>query len=210
MFGFPPPSQYLNMLSLADDYNGSSTSANSWFPDRGYGLTPLVSVYLLTLFNNSQDYLPAQNPEEILRPTPEDYPFTTAMAVKGMNAWTLEGEAINARLGQNLYRFGIDDIYRIRGEEMIEFLPVPEDLSGEIGQGWVRFTRLMTTGIWETSTSSLKKFQPFDGEFSSLVTVSQYVAMFRGTGYGTWGNTSGYEEERFNRLFQELLEAAGN
>jgi hypothetical protein len=234
--GFPPPSQYLNMLSLADDYNGSGTAVDPVFPVRSYSLSPLLSIYLLTVYNNSEDFLEAEYPEDVIIPVPDDYPFTLAIGVKGMNAWSLEGEAVNARLDLNLYRFGVDDIYRIRGEDVIDFLSITtsEDLSektpeegdvdfsilnappaggsgyiSEKGPGWVRFSRLLVSGIWENNNSFLKKQTIFDGHFSSAVTIAQHINMFRAIGYGAWSSSSGYDEERFNQLFLDVLEAAG-
>lgn len=236
MSGFVPPAQHLNLLSLGDDYNGSNATRDPVFPFRSYSLSPLVSVYLLTLFNDSEDYLEADNPEEFIDPVPTDYPLTVPVAVRGMNAWSLEGQLVNARLDQNLYRFGVDDIYRLRGEDVIAFLPEsgapvfekgpnsdgtsysvenspPAGTSGyesEIGPGWVRLTRLFVTGIWERSDSWLKKGTFFDGDFPSAITVSQHISMFRGIGYGIWSSASGYDEERINRLLPELLDAAAD
>jgi len=234
--GFTPPSQYLNMLSMADDYNGSGTAVDPVFPVKSYGLSPLLSIYLLTVYNNSEDSLEAEHPEEVILPVPDDYPFTMAIGVKGMNAWSLEGQAVNARLDLNLYRFGVDDIYRIRGEDVIDFLSqaseetsekIPEGESlafsisdtppsggsgyiSEKGPGWVRFSRILVSGIWENNNSLLKKRTVFDGHFSSVITIAQHISMFRGIGYGVWANSSGYDENRMNELFTEILDAAGN
>ncbi len=232
--GFTPPSQYLNMLSAADDYNGSATTIDPVFPVKSYGLSPLLSVYLLTVYNNSEDYLEAEYPEEIIVPVPDDYPFTLAIGVKGLNAWSLEGEAVNARLDLNLYRFGVDDIYRLRGDDVIDFLSGPiegssekiphegnQDYSltdtppagtagyvSETSPGWVRFSRLLVSGTWENNNSPLKKRTIFDGYFSSVVTIAQQVNLFRGTGYGFWASSSGYDEKRFNQLFLDVIAAA--
>jgi len=208
--GFTPPSQYLNMLSMADDYNGSGTAIDPVFPVKSYGLSPLLSVYLLTVYNNSGDYLKADYPEEIIVPVPDYYPFTMAIGVKGMNAWSLEGQAVNARLDLNLYRFGVDDIYRIRGEDVIDFLSEHEQEFPETGPGWVRFSRILVSGIWENNNSLLKKRTVFDGHFSSVITIAQHISMFRGIGYGVWANSSGYDETRMNELFTEILKAAGD
>lgn len=234
--GFPPPSQYLNMLSLGDDYNGSGTTIDPVYPVKSYGLSPLLSIYLLTVYNNSEQYLEAEYPEEIINPVPEDYPFTLAIGVKGMNAWSLEGEAVNGRLDLNLYRFGADDIYRLRGDDVIDFLSlsggeasekVPGDGSlaysvedtppagtagygSETGPGWVRFSRLLVTGTWENNNSYLKKRTIFDGHFSSVVTIAQHISLFRQVGQGVWASSSGYDEKRFNQLFLDVINAAGD
>jgi hypothetical protein len=234
--GFTPPAQYLNMLSLGDDYNGSGTTLDPVYPVKSYGLSPLLSIYLLTVFNNSEQYLEAEYPEEIIVPVPEDYPFTLAIGVKGMNAWSLDGEAVNARLDLNLYRFGVDDIYRLRGDDVIDFLSLssgetseksPENGSisysvedtppagtagyiSEKGPGWVRFSRLLVTGTWENNNSYLKKRTIFDGNFSSVVTIAQHISLFRNVGQGAWASSSGYDEKRFNQLFLDVINAAGD
>ncbi len=200
-----------------------------------YCESPLLSIYLLTVYNNSGDFLEAEYPEDVIVPVPDDYPFTLAIGVKGMNAWSLEGEAVNARLDLNLYRFGVDDIYRIRGDDVIDFLSItsgeisektPEEgnidfsilntppaggsgYDSEKGPGWVRFSRLLVSGIWENNNSRLKKQTVFDGHFSSAITIAQHINMFRGIGYGAWSTSSGYDEKRFNQLFRDVLEAAG-
>ena len=233
-FGFTPPAQYLNLLSVGDDYNGSDSTVDPVFPVKSYRLSPLLSIYLLTVFNSSEDYLEAEYPGDILDPAPEDYPFTMAIGVRGLNAWTLEGEAVYGRLDENLYSFGVDDIYRVRGEDVIDFLaetsaPASEKIpdaynayepvantpasgssgyDSEIGPGWVRFTRLLVTGIWENNNSARKKQTLFDGHFSSVVTLAQHISQFRGVGYGEWASSSGYDEKRVNKLLLEILDAA--
>src|SRR5690606_29917174 len=87
--GALPTQQFINFVSIVDDYNGSGNPGGG-FADRSYGLDSADTFYRLTVFNNDEEALTAE--EVIISPPPPGQ--VLEILVRCINAFTFTGDPL--------------------------------------------------------------------------------------------------------------------
>ena len=165
----PAENQIVNFFSFMDNYNGHSNLAlgatpNQW-DDVSYNIQPVVTIYIVTPYNNSEDTWIPGDPEDqpIVSPVTPESPLTSAIAVKCINTYQIDPETNlnDAVLGEKFGEFKLQDLYDINsvlgtGNKTLEqFLAIitgsANEITNEVGPGWIRFSRYFTTRKWTTT-----------------------------------------------------------
>ncbi len=223
----PAEKQIVNFFSFMDNYNGLSNLAQSAQPskwdDVSYNIQPVVTIYTVEAYNNSEDRWVAGDPEDqpIVSPVTPESPLTSAIAVKCINAYQIDPESNlnDAVLGEKFGEFTLQDLYDMNAvlgtdsKTLEGFLSVlagsANELANEVGPGWMRFSRWFTTRKWTTTdlqpTYVYSYWQGWDdtqGEPSywvegpSIFTAGQANYVFENFGAGKWLSTVASNSQR--------------
>jgi hypothetical protein len=217
----PAEKQIVNFFSFMDNYNGRSNlaqgaSASQW-DDLSYNIQPVVTIYTVEPYNNSEDKWIPSDPENqpIVSPVTPESTLTSAIAVKCINTYQIDPESNlnDAVLGQKFGEFTLQDLYDINsvlGTDSMTlegFLGVlagsANELTNEIGPGWMRFSRYFTTRKWTTTelqpTYVNSYWQGWDDSADmpnswifgpSIFTAGQANYVFENFGSGKWLSTA--------------------
>ena len=228
----PAEKQIVNFFSFMDNYNGESNLAQSAQPSRwddvSYNIQPVVTIYTVEAFNNSEDKWVPGDPEDqpIVSPVTPESPLTSAIAVKCINTYQIDPESNlnDAVLGQKFGEFTLQDLYDINSvlgtdnKTLEGFLNVlagsANELANEVGPGWMRFSRWFTTRKWTTTdlqpTYVYSYWQGWDDSASepylyiqgpSIFTAGQANYVFENFGAGKWLSTvAGYSTRIPNQI----------
>ena len=221
----PAEKQIVNFFSFMDNYNGKSNLAQgaqpSQWDDVSYNIQPVVTIYTVEAYNNSEDRWIPGDPEDqpIVSPVTPESPLTSAIAVKCINAYQIDPESNlnDAVLGQKFGEFTLQDLYDMNSvlgtdnKTLEGFLNVlagsDNELANEVGPGWMRFSRWFTTRKWTTTdlqpTYVYSYWEGWDGsagepnftsvEGPSIFTAGQANYVFENFGAGKWLSTvAGY------------------
>ena len=164
----PAEKQVVNFISFMDNYNGESNLAQGATPsewdDVSYNIQPVVTIYTVEPFNNSEDPWIPSDPDDqpIVSPVTPETPLVTAIAVKCINTYEIDPESNlnDAVLGYKFGEFTLQDLYDMNaviGTDSLTlegFLNVlagsQNELANEVGPGWMRLSRWFTTRKWTT------------------------------------------------------------
>jgi hypothetical protein len=217
-----------------DNYNGLSNLAQGANPsiwdDVSYNIQPVVTIYTVEAYNNSEDRWIPGDPEDqpIVSPVTPESPLTSAIAVKCINTYQIDPDSNlnDAVLGEKFGEFTLQDLYDMNsvigtGNKTLEgFLSVLDgsanELANEVGPGWMRFSRWFTTRKWTTTDlqptyvysywqgwdeSALEPYyEPFIWG-PSIFTAGQANYVFENFGAGKWLSTAaGYSTAIPSRL----------
>ncbi len=217
----PAEKQIVNFFSFMDNYNGRSNLAQSAQPskwdDVSYNIQPVVTIYTVEAYNNSEDLWVAGDPEDqpIVSPVTPESPLTSAIAVKCINTYQIDPESNlnNAVLGEKFGEFTLQDLYDMNSvlgtdsKTLEGFLNVlagsANELANEVGPGWMRFSRWFTTRKWTTTDLQpvyvYSYWQGWDDsqgepyneyiEGPSIFTAGQANYVFENFGAGKWLST---------------------
>ena len=222
----PAEKQIVNFFSFMDNYNGESNLAQSAQPsqwdDVSYNIQPVVTIYTVEAFNNSEDKWIPGDPDDqpIVSPVTPESPLTSAIAVKCINTYQIDPESNlnDAVLGQKFGEFTLQDLYdmnSVLGTDNLTlegFMGVlagsANELANEVGPGWARFSRWFTTRKWSTTDlypeyvysywqgwddSANEPNIPSMVEGPSIFTAGQANYVFENFGAGKWLSTvAGY------------------
>ncbi len=217
----PAENQIVNFFSFMDNYNGLSNLAQGATPskwdDVSYNIQPVVTIYTVEPYNNSEDMWGPGDPEDqpIVSPVTPESPLTSAIAVKCINTYQIDPESNlnDAVLGEKFGEFTLQDLYDMNAvlgtdsKTLEGFLNVlagsANELANEVGPGWMRFSRWFTTRKW--TTTDLKptyvysywqgwddsQGEPYDEyiEGPSIFTAGQANYVFENFGAGKWLST---------------------
>ncbi len=217
----PAEKQIVNFFSIMDNYNGHSNLAQGATPskwdDVSYNIQPVVTIYTVEAYNNSEDIWVAGDPEDqpIVSPVTPESPLTSAIAVKCINAYQIDPESNlnDAVLGEKFGDFTLQDMYDMNSvlgtdsKTLEGFLNVlagsANELANEVGPGWMRFSRWFTTRKWTTTDlqpvyvySYWQGWDDAQGEpyvedlmGPSIFTAGQANYVFENFGAGKWLST---------------------
>jgi hypothetical protein len=215
----PADKQIVNFFSFMDNYNGESNLAQgsqpSQWDDVSYNIQPVVTIYTVEPYNNSEDTWIPSDPEDqpIVSPVTPESTLTSAIAVKCINTYQIDPESNlnDAVLGQKFGEFTLQNLYDINsvlGTDSMTlegFMGVlagsANELTNEIGPGWMRFSRWFTTRKWTTTnlqpTYVNSYWQGWDDTQSepyflrgpSIFTAGQANYVFENFGSGKWLST---------------------
>ncbi len=164
----PAEKQVVNFISFMDNYNGESNLAQGATPsewdDVSYNIQPVVTIYTVEPFNNSEDPWIPSDPDDqpIVSPVTPESPLVTAIAVKCINTYEIDPESNlnDAVLGYKFGEFTLQDLYDMNaviGTDSLTlegFLNVlagsQNELDNEVGPGWMKLSRWFTTRKWTT------------------------------------------------------------
>lgn len=186
-----PADQFLYMVSVKDDYNGSNNTNNvdPDFPgalsDNAYRLDPAATYYELIVFNNDEDPLAIDRVVPIISPPPPFEQVEITLAVKCIDTFSFNAEPIpsNRRvdggdptdfvLDVDFGTFSVEDLFSL--DSAVEtFLSNPIPVGDELGPGWIRFDRQFTRDFWYTP-GPIPNIVPYDGERGTYVTIAKNV-----------------------------------
>ncbi len=219
----PAEKQIVNFFSFMDNYNGLSNLAQgsqpSQWDDVSYNIQPVVTIYTVEPYNNSEDLWIPGDPEDqpIVSPVTPESPLTTAIAVKCINTYQIDPESNlnDAVLGEKFGEFTLQDLYDINSVLGTDNLTLEgfmgvlagsaNELANEVGPGWARFSRWFTTRKWST-TALYPEYvnsywqgwddaagEPYYMPGPSIFTAGQANYVFENFGAGKWLSTvAGY------------------
>ena len=165
----PAEKQIVNFFSFMDNYNGQSNLAQGATPsewdDVSYNIQPVVTIYTVEPYNNSEDKWIPSDPDDqpIVSPVTPESTLISAIAVKCINTYQIDPESNlnDAVLGQKFGEFTLQDLYDINSVLGTDSLTLEgfmgvlagsaNELTNEIGPGWMRFSRYFTTRKWTTT-----------------------------------------------------------
>ena len=229
----PAEKQIVNFFSFMDNYNGRSNLAQgataSQWDDVSYNIQPVVTIYTVEPYNNSEDLWIPGDPEDqpIVSPVTPESPLTSAIAVKCINTYMIDPESNlnDAVLGEKFGEFTLQDLYDMNsvlgtGNKTLEgFLNVlagsDNELANEVGPGWMRFSRWFTTRKWTTTELTptyvdsywqgwdYTQGQPLVEKMygPSIFTAGQANYVFENFGAGKWLSTAaGYSRAIPSRI----------
>ncbi len=230
----PAEKQIVNFFSFMDNYNGRSNLAQGATPtkwdDVSYNIQPVVTIYTVEAYNNSEDIWVAGDPEDqpIVSPVTPESPLTSAIAVKCINAYQIDPESNlnDAVLGEKFGEFTLQDLYDMNSvlgtdsKTLEGFLNVlagsANELANEVGPGWMRFSRWFTTRKWTTTDlqpvyvysywegwngSAGEPYSYISGP--SIFTAGQANYVFENFGAGKWLSTAaGYSTAIPNQIIE--------
>ena len=215
----PAEKQIVNFFSFMDNYNGRSnlaqTATASRWDDVSYNIQPVVTIYTVEAYNNSEDSWIPGDPEDqpIVSPVTPESPLTSAIAVKCINAYQIDPESNlnDAVLGEKFGEFTLQDLYDMNSvlgtdsKTLEGFLNVlagsANELANEVGPGWMRFSRWFTTRKWTTTDLSptyvYSYWEGWDDTADesnfisgpSIFTAGQANYVFENFGAGKWLST---------------------
>jgi len=218
--GMPAVKQVVNFISFMDNYNGranfpqGATTWSKWL-DLSYNIRPVVTIYTIESFNNSEDPWTPGDPENqpIVSPIDPETPVTSALAVKCISAYQIDPESNlnDAVLGEKFGEFTLEDLFamnNVTGTNNMDlegFLGVLDgsdnEKINEVGPGWMRFSRWFTTRKWKPSSSAPYHTELWLGLDSalephvegiygpSILTAGQANYVFEDFGSGKWLST---------------------
>ena len=212
----PAEKQIVNFFSFMDNYNGRSNlaqgaSASQW-DDLSYNIQPVVTIYTVEPYNNSEDKWIPSDPDDqpIVSPVTPESTLISAIAVKCINTYQIDPESNlnDAVLGQKFGEFTLQDLYDINSVLGTDSLTLEgfmgvlagsaNELTNEIGPGWARFSRYFTTRKWTTTdlqpvyvNSYWQGWDEGQGEpyylsGPSIFTAGQANYVFENFGAGKW------------------------
>jgi len=229
----PAEKQIVNFFSFMDNYNGLSNLAQGATPSRwddvSYNIQPVVTIYTVEPYNNSEDLWIPGDPEDqpIVSPVTPESPLTSAIAVKCINAYQIDPDSNlnDAVLGEKFGEFTLQDLYDMNSvlgtdnKTLEGFLAVLDgsanELANEVGPGWMRFSRWFTTRKWTTTDLQpvyvYSYWQGWDDSQGapfverlfgpSIFTAGQANYVFENFGAGKWLSTAaGYSRAIPTRL----------
>jgi hypothetical protein len=227
----PAAKQIVNFFSFMDNYNGLSNLAQGATPsiwdDVSYNIQPVVTIYTVEAFNNSEDRWIPGDPEDqpIVSPVTPESPLTSAIAVKCINTYMIDPESNlnDAVLGEKFGEFTLQDLYDMNSvlgtdnKTLEGFLNVlagsANELENEVGPGWMRFSRWFTTRKWTTTDLQPtyvysywqgwdeSQDEPYFLDGPSIFTAGQGNYVFENFGAGKWISTvAGYSSAIPERL----------
>lgn len=182
--GALPTQQFVDFLSLLDDYNGRGNPAGV---DRSFREDHSVTLYDIVVYNN--DEIPAQPPVVGIPPIsplpPDTTPFTIGVWVHCLNAY--KQTASTNVLGDNLGDFSVQDLFNIGGPAVQNHLAAPVAVNDEIGPGWVKFIRRQSilTNVKDQFGNDLSVAN-VDGTSHGWVNIGLSVLRFEGFGIARW------------------------
>ena len=216
----PASKQIVNFFSFMDNYNGLSNLAQSAIPSRwddvSYNIQPVVTIYTVEPYNNSEDLWVPGDPEDqpIVSPVTPESPLTSAIAVKCINTYRIDPDSNlnDAVLGDKFGEFTLQDLYDMNSvlgtdsKTLEGFLAVltgsANEMANEVGPGWMRFSRWFTTRKWTTTdltpTYVNSYWQGWDDSAGapyfyiygpSIFTAGQANYVFENFGAGKWLST---------------------
>jgi hypothetical protein len=165
----PAEKQIVNFFSFMDNYNGLSNLAQGATPsqwdDVSYNIQPVVTIYTVEPYNNSEDLWIPGDPDDqpIVSPVTPESPLTSAIAVKCINTYQIDPDSNlnDVVLGQKFGEFTLQDLYDINSVLGTDNLTLEgfmgvlagsaNELTNEIGPGWMRFSRWFTSRKWTTT-----------------------------------------------------------
>ena len=219
----PAENQIVNFFSFMDNYNGLSNLAQGAQPsiwdDVSYNIQPVVTIYTVEPYNNSEDLWVPGDPEDqpIVSPVTPESPLTSAIAVKCINTYRIDPESNlnDAVLGEKFGEFTLQDLFDMNdvlGSDNLNlegFMGVlagsNNELANEVGPGWMRFSRWFTTRKWTTTDltpiydiSYWQGWDDIEGEpyfwplicGPSIFTAGQANFVFENFGAGKWLSTA--------------------
>jgi hypothetical protein len=216
----PAEKQIVNFFSFMDNYNGLSNLAQgaqpSQWDDVSYNIQPVVTIYTVEAYNNSEDRWIPGDPDDqpIVSPVTPESPLTSAIAVKCINAYQIDPDSNlnDAVLGEKFGEFTLQDLYDMNSvlgtdnktlEGFLNTLAGSDnELANEVGPGWMRFSRWFTTRKWTTTdlqpTYVYSYWQGWDDaqdesyflEGPSIFTAGQANYVFENFGAGKWLSTA--------------------
>ncbi len=216
----PAEKQIVNFFSFMDNYNGLSNLAQgaqpSQWDDVSYNIQPVVTIYTVEPYNNSEDLWIPGDPEDqpIVSPVTPESPLTTAIAVKCINTYQIDPESNlnDAVLDLKFGEFTLQDLYDINSVLGTDNLTLEgfmgvlagsaNELANEVGPGWMRFSRWFTTRKW-TTTEIYPEYvnsywqgwddaagEPYFIPGPSIFTAGQANYVFENFGAGKWLSTA--------------------
>ncbi len=218
----PAEKQIVNFFSFMDNYNGESNLAQGATPsqwdDVSYNIQPVVTIYTVKPFNNSEDTWIPSDPEDqpIVSPVTPETTLTSAIAVKCINTYQIDPESNlnDAVLGRKFGEFTLQDLYDMNSVLGTDNLTLEgfmgilagsaNELANEVGPGWVRFSRWFTTRKWTTTDlypeyvysywqgwDETAGMPQVDGVYGpSIFTAGQANYVFENFGAGKWLSTA--------------------
>jgi hypothetical protein len=170
--GALPSEQFLYLVSLVDDYNGSNNikkSATVPFNDNSYGMDSADSLFDVLVFNNDEELLELPLPDVPVSPPPPFTPISLVINVRCIDTW-------DATLSTNFGTFSVADLFTLGGgSDVADFLASPVDTNDELGPGWLRLDRVRTDLV-----------ESYDGVDPTYFTAGQSVVRFEGFAISWW------------------------
>ena len=215
----PAEKQIVNFFSFMDNYNGESNLAQGATPsawdDVSYNIQPVVTIYTIQPFNNSEDPWIPSDPDDqpIVSPVTPESPLVTAIAVKCINTYEIDPESNlnDAVLGWKFGEFTLQDLFdmnAVLGTDNLTlegFLNVlagsQNELENEVGPGWMRLSRWFTTRKWTTTELDPEYVYsywqgwddsteaPYELTGPTIFTAGQANYVFENFGAGKWLST---------------------
>ena len=215
----PARKQVVNFFSFMDNYNGESNLAQGATPsewdDVSYNIQPVVTIYTIQPFNNSEDPWIPSDPDDqpIVSPVTPESPLVTAIGVKCINAYEIDPESNlnDAVLGWKFGEFTLQDLFDMNsvvGTDNLTlegFLNVlagsQNELENEVGPGWMRVSRWFTTRKWTTTQLTPEYVYsywqgwddsteaPYELTGPTIFTAGQANYVFENFGAGKWLST---------------------
>jgi len=230
----PAENQIVNFFSFMDNYNGLSNLAQGAQPsiwdDVSYNIQPVVTIYTIEPYNNSEDLWVPGDPEDqpIVSPVTPESPLTSAIAVKCINTYQIDPESNlnDAVLGEKFGEFTLQDLFDMNdvlGSDNLTlegFMGVlagsDNELANEVGPGWIRFSRWFTTRKWTTTdltpVYNYSYWQGWDGSADepysrrtwgpTIFTAGQANYVFENFGSGKWLSTVAGYSRRIDEDFR--------
>ncbi len=215
----PATRQVVNFISFMDNYNGYSNLALGATPsewdDLSYNIQPVLTIYTIEPFNNSEDLWVPSDPDDkpIVSPVTVESELVTAIGVKCINTYEMDPESNlnDAVLGYKFGEFTLQDLYDMNavtgtdGLTLEGFLTVlagsESEKTNEVGPGWMRFSRWFTTRKWTTTELApdyvYSYWQGWDDSMEgpyelsgpTIFTAGQGNYVFENFGAGEWLHT---------------------
>ncbi len=221
----PAAKQVVNFFSFMDNYNGESNlaqgAAASVWDDVSYNIQPVVTIYTIQPFNNSEDAWIPSDPanQPIVSPVTPESPLVTAIGVKCINTYEMDPESSlnDAVLGYKFGEFSLQDLFDMNAvlgtdsltlEGFLNVLAGSEaELANEVGPGWMRLSRWFTTRKWTTTELTPEYVYsywqgwddsgeaPYELTGPVIFTQGQANYLFENFGAGKWLSTVNSADE---------------
>jgi hypothetical protein len=141
----PVVDQWIHLLSVQDDYNGSNNAAVGSFIDRSSNISPAFTTYVLQIYDNNEDVLtiPTETPLNVSPPRPGavlDLEVVCFCLRTFLTTTVAKETSVDDITITDLDDFF--DVLTARGDFDGLLKPVAPDQSG----GWIRFVRDNTVG----------------------------------------------------------------
>jgi len=138
-------SQWIHLLSVQDDYNGSNNAAVGTLFDRSANISPAFTTYILQIYDNNEDILtlPTETPLNVSPPRPGAVLDleVVCFCLRTFLTTTVDDETSV----DDITIADLDEFFSVltaRGDYDGLLVPVAPDQSG----GWIRFVRDNTIG----------------------------------------------------------------
>jgi len=220
----PAENQVVNFISFMDNYNGESNLSQGTAPtewdDVSYNIQPVLTIYTVAPYNNSEDPWIPNDPEDqpIVSPVTPESPLVTAIGVKCINTYAMNPESNlnDAVLGGKFGEFTLEDLYGMNavsgtgGLTLEQFMGVlagsGNETVNEVGPGWLKVRRWFTTRKWTTVDLEPEYVysywqgwdsamgEPYELTGPTIFTAGQANFVFENFGAGKWLSTVTSEE----------------